>query len=121
MDPCFSGRMLVASDYCQLEMRVLAHFTKDQNLADLFKSKSDFFETMVDRWNNSPSVRVKADRSKLKQVCFFCVKVFFFSLTAVSKRSWEKRNEKTVGNLLKSGFFGFLFAVLFLLCLLFPS
>uniref|UniRef100_A0A158R5I3 DNA-directed DNA polymerase n=1 Tax=Syphacia muris TaxID=451379 RepID=A0A158R5I3_9BILA len=64
------GMTFISADYKQLEMRILAHFCADPNLKRLFYSKYDFFQTMVNHWNDNPSLKIKIDRQKVKQLCY---------------------------------------------------
>uniref|UniRef100_A0A0M3IZB1 DNA polymerase nu (inferred by orthology to a human protein) n=1 Tax=Anisakis simplex TaxID=6269 RepID=A0A0M3IZB1_ANISI len=62
------GYKLISADYSQLELRVLAALSKDDTLMELFKSGSDVFQMMTDRWNGNKLIGVSVDRQKVKQV-----------------------------------------------------
>nr|CTP81931.1 Bm6150 [Brugia malayi] len=64
------GRILLSSDYRQLEMRMLAHLSADPNLISLFLTKDDFFEIITNKWNKNETLHIKVDRNKVKQLCY---------------------------------------------------
>jgi hypothetical protein len=46
-----AGKLFVSADYCQLELRVLAHLAKDSALCSVLKSNCDVFCTIAASWN----------------------------------------------------------------------
>lgn len=54
----FVGNMLVSADFCQLELRLLAHFSRDQNLHSAFKKQNDIFISIAAQWNSIPEDEV---------------------------------------------------------------
>jgi len=50
----FSGHVLVSGDYSQLELRILSHFSEDENLLRIFHSKGDVFELLASKWKQKP-------------------------------------------------------------------
>lgn len=46
------GYVLLSADYCQLELRILAHFSEDKLLCAIMKSKEDVFRSIAAKWNN---------------------------------------------------------------------
>lgn len=46
-----AGKLFVSADYCQLELRVLAHLAKDSILCSVLKSSCDVFRTIAATWN----------------------------------------------------------------------
>ena len=46
-----AGKLFVSADYCQLELRVLAHLAKDSVLCSVLKSSCDVFRTIAATWN----------------------------------------------------------------------
>ncbi|EJD75272.1 DNA polymerase I [Loa loa] len=64
------GRILLSSDYRQLEMRMLAHLSADSQLISLFLAEGDFFEIITNKWNTNETLPVKVDRNKVKQLCY---------------------------------------------------
>lgn len=43
---------LVSADYCQLELRILAHFSKDNLLCELMTKPGDVFKYIAATWND---------------------------------------------------------------------
>uniref|UniRef100_A0A2A4IST5 DNA-directed DNA polymerase n=1 Tax=Heliothis virescens TaxID=7102 RepID=A0A2A4IST5_HELVI len=65
------GYVIVSADYCQLEMRILTHFSKDQVLMKIMKSDMDVFKSIAASWSNVPEEQVDDDlRQKAKQLCY---------------------------------------------------
>lgn len=52
------GWCLLSADYCQLELRILAHFSKDQALCRIFTSPGDVFKSIATKWNKLPEDEV---------------------------------------------------------------
>ncbi|XP_075971433.1 DNA polymerase theta isoform X2 [Anticarsia gemmatalis] len=48
------GYIIVSADYCQLEMRILTHFSKDQVLMRIMNSDMDVFKSIAASWSNVP-------------------------------------------------------------------
>jgi len=46
-----AGKLFVSADYCQLELRVLAHLAKDCVLCSVLKSSCDVFRTIAATWH----------------------------------------------------------------------
>ena len=65
------GYKFVAVDFCSIELRVLAHFTKDQELLELFKQSGDIFTTLTSFWKEIPYDNITPDeRNRTKRVCY---------------------------------------------------
>ncbi|CAH8581327.1 unnamed protein product [Schistosoma turkestanicum] len=82
------GGLLVAADFCQLELRLLAYFSKDVELLKLLSvvehpnetvdqsiapnSESDAFKKLAARWLNIPHPNLVTDvqRQQAKQLCY---------------------------------------------------
>ncbi|KAH9634519.1 hypothetical protein HF086_016607 [Spodoptera exigua] len=65
------GYVIVSADYCQLEMRILTHFSQDQVLMKIMKSDIDVFKAVAASWSNVPEEEVDDDlRQKAKQLCY---------------------------------------------------
>lgn len=47
-----TGNLLVSADYCQLELRILAHFSEDPNLCRILRKEGDVFRNIAARWYN---------------------------------------------------------------------
>lgn len=66
-----SHRMLISADFCQLELRVLAHLSKDQSLINIFSTLSDVFTSIAAKWNKVAEVDVTEKmRNDTKQICY---------------------------------------------------
>ncbi|HET7727098.1 MAG TPA: DNA polymerase I, partial [Candidatus Limnocylindrales bacterium] len=65
------GTTLVAADYSQIELRILAHVSGDQHLADAFAREADIHRETAARVLHKPPEEVTADeRSMAKMVNF---------------------------------------------------
>ncbi|CAB3239087.1 unnamed protein product [Arctia plantaginis] len=65
------GYIIVSADYCQLEMRILTHFSKDPVLMDIMNSDVDVFKSIAALWSNVAEDEVDDDlRQKAKQLCY---------------------------------------------------
>ncbi|TKR65172.1 hypothetical protein L596_025615 [Steinernema carpocapsae] len=84
--------VLLAADFSQLELRVLAHLTQDRNLRTILNEPSgDVFESMCQRWNSDPSVRTKVDRQKAKQLCY--AMIYGMGVTTLAEELKVNRQE----------------------------
>lgn len=65
------GKVFVSADYCQLELRILAHLAKDSVLCSNLNSSSDVFCTIAATWNQVAESDVTTEqRQWAKQVCY---------------------------------------------------
>lgn len=65
------GYVLLSVDYCQIELRLLAHFSNDRNLVAAFHEDHDVFKTIASKWlDKSASQVTAAERNNIKQVCY---------------------------------------------------
>lgn len=53
------GYVMVSADYCQLEMRVLTHFSEDAVLLRIMSSGEDVFRSIASSWSNVPEDEVR--------------------------------------------------------------
>lgn len=66
-----TGYALVAADYSQFELRVLAHFCKDPSLSAAFHSDQDVFLMIAAIWlKKDVSAVSKDERNLVKQICY---------------------------------------------------
>lgn len=66
-----SGRMLISADFCQLELRVLAHLSEDDNLISIFNAIDDVFVSIASKWNKVSVTDVTEKmRNDTKQICY---------------------------------------------------
>ncbi|XP_023812203.2 DNA polymerase theta isoform X3 [Oryzias latipes] len=67
----FSGGMILAADYSQLELRVLAHLSKDQRLLQVLNGGADVFRCIAAEWKNVDPESVQDNlRQQAKQICY---------------------------------------------------
>uniref|UniRef100_A0A671U8P8 DNA polymerase theta n=1 Tax=Sparus aurata TaxID=8175 RepID=A0A671U8P8_SPAAU len=67
----FSGGMILAADYSQLELRVLAHLSKDQRLLQVLNGGADVFRCIAAEWKSVDSESVNDSlRQQAKQICY---------------------------------------------------
>lgn len=45
------GNIILSADYCQLELRLLTHFSQDLILCEIMKQPGDIFKTIAAKWN----------------------------------------------------------------------
>ena len=67
------GYFLLAADYCQIELRLMAHFSGDKKLLSAFNdaTAADIFKLIAARWQKLPVSEVTdADRQKVKHLCY---------------------------------------------------
>lgn len=66
-----AGRMLISADFCQLELRVLAHLSEDDTLINIFSHVNDVFISIAANWNKVPETEVTEKmRNDTKQICY---------------------------------------------------
>lgn len=46
------GNIMLSADYCQLELRILAHFSKDTTLCNIMRKPGDIFKNIAAKWNH---------------------------------------------------------------------
>lgn len=59
------GNVLISTDYSQIEMRLFAHFSRSQAMADAFSQKEDFFVTLCRQIYNDPTIQKEDKRRGL--------------------------------------------------------
>lgn len=65
------NRMLISADFCQLELRVLAHLSEDDGLVNIFKTLNDVFVSIAAKWNKVAEAEVTEKmRHDTKQICY---------------------------------------------------
>ncbi|XP_015182607.1 PREDICTED: DNA polymerase theta [Polistes dominula] len=65
------GNILLSADYCQLELRILAHFSKDPILCNILSKEGDIFKNIAATWNNLPEDQIDDNmRQNTKQLCY---------------------------------------------------
>ncbi len=68
--PC-AEKVLISADFCQLELRILSHFSNDIGLANVMRSRCDVFKMIASKWNNISEKDVTdKQRNDTKQMCY---------------------------------------------------
>ncbi|XP_039491520.1 DNA polymerase theta [Drosophila santomea] len=69
--PKDEDRCLLSADFCQLEMRILAHISQDKALLEVMNSPQDLFIAIAAHWNKIEESEVSQDlRNSTKKVCY---------------------------------------------------
>ncbi|CAJ1052154.1 LOW QUALITY PROTEIN: DNA polymerase theta [Xyrichtys novacula] len=67
----FPGGMMLAADYSQLELRVLAHLSKDKRLLQVLNGGADVFRCIAAEWKSVDPESVNDNlRQQAKQICY---------------------------------------------------
>ncbi|MCI4386592.1 hypothetical protein PGIGA_G00064270 [Pangasianodon gigas] len=67
----FSGGLILAADYSQLELRVLAHLSRDRRLLQVLNSGEDVFKSIAAEWKMvDPESVDDCLRQQAKQICY---------------------------------------------------
>uniref|UniRef100_A0A8C5WQF9 DNA polymerase theta n=1 Tax=Laticauda laticaudata TaxID=8630 RepID=A0A8C5WQF9_LATLA len=67
----FPGGLILAADYSQLELRILAHFCSDDRLFQAFGNNVDVFRSIAAEWKKVNPEEVGNDlRQQAKQICY---------------------------------------------------
>lgn len=65
------NRALISADFCQLELRVLAHLSEDDSLIGIFNATNDVFISIAAKWNKVHESDVTDKmRNDTKQICY---------------------------------------------------
>lgn len=65
------NRCLISADFCQLELRILTHLSKDENLLRIMNSDRDVFKSVAAKWNKISEKFVTDEmRQNTKQICY---------------------------------------------------
>lgn len=59
------GFKLVSADYCQLELRILTHFSQDTLLRRILNEPGDVFKMIAAKWNNIEEEQVNSKICKI--------------------------------------------------------
>lgn len=69
--PCSENYVILSADYSQIELRVLAHISNDENLIDAFKNNQDIHRRTASEILNIPMEQVTSmERNRAKAVNF---------------------------------------------------
>ncbi|XP_062868243.1 DNA polymerase theta, partial [Trichomycterus rosablanca] len=67
----FTGGLVLAADYSQLELRVLAHLSRDRRLLQVLNSGEDVFKSIAAEWKMvDPAAVDDCMRQQAKQICY---------------------------------------------------
>ncbi|NWI33784.1 DPOLQ polymerase, partial [Sula dactylatra] len=67
----FPGGLILAADYSQLELRVLAHLSCDRRLIQAFSMGTDVFKNIAAEWKMiDPGAVGDKTRQQAKQICY---------------------------------------------------
>lgn len=66
------GYVLLAADYSQVELRILAHFSADAGLLEAFHAQVDVFRAIAAKWLHKATIEevTEAERHQVKQICY---------------------------------------------------
>ncbi|MBC8161209.1 MAG: DNA polymerase I [Roseiflexaceae bacterium] len=86
------GHQFVAADYSQIELRVLAHITNDENLVATFNEGRDIHATMASQLFNVPQEKVDKNQRRVAKTVIFGV-VYGISSFGLAPRIGASRSE----------------------------
>ncbi|KAM4700701.1 DNA polymerase theta [Discoglossus pictus] len=67
----FPGGLILAADYSQLELRILAHLSKDRRLIQVLNGGADVFKSIAAEWKMiDPESVTDNVRQQAKQICY---------------------------------------------------
>ncbi|ESO92507.1 hypothetical protein LOTGIDRAFT_120568 [Lottia gigantea] len=67
----YKGCVMLAADYSQLELRVIAHLSNDKKLIGILNSNQDVFKQIAGQWLNLTPEQVSTEqRQQAKQICY---------------------------------------------------
>ena len=66
------GRLILAADFSQLELRILAHLSGDQRLVKVLRDGQDVFKLVAASWLGLPNSEAVTEeqRRQAKQICY---------------------------------------------------
>lgn len=65
------GFVLLSADYSQIELRIMAHFSKDANLLAAIAESEDVFRSIASQWLKKSASDISSDeRNSIKQICY---------------------------------------------------
>uniref|UniRef100_A0A0C9Q746 POLQ protein n=1 Tax=Fopius arisanus TaxID=64838 RepID=A0A0C9Q746_9HYME len=66
-----TGNVIVSADYCQLELRILAHFSEEERLLEALRRPGDVFRNIAAKWYNKDEEGIDDGmRQRTKQLCY---------------------------------------------------
>ncbi|GJQ84592.1 putative DNA-directed DNA polymerase [Trypoxylus dichotomus] len=89
-----SNTLLVSADYCQLELRLLAHLSKDPALCAIMRTKEDVFKSIAAKLNDIDEDQVTDQlRQRAKQICYGII--YGMGIKALSEQLNSSEEEAT--------------------------
>ncbi len=87
----FLGGLILAADYSQLELRILAHLSRDRRLIHVLNSGADVFKSIAAEWKMVDPASVDDNmRQQAKQVCYIRIYLHTFSCISILKAAFLK-------------------------------
>ncbi len=83
------GHVLLAADYSQIELRLLAHFSKDPLLVEAYRRGDDIHTLTASQVFGVPPLMVTADHRRQAKVVNFGI-VYGLSAFGLSQNSWHR-------------------------------
>jgi len=65
--------VLVAADYSQLELRVIAHLSADRKLLGILNTGGDVFKLIASQWKMVDIADVTAEQRQQAKQVFYCI------------------------------------------------
>lgn len=85
----FLGGLILAADYSQLELRILAHLSRDRRLIHVLNSGTDVFKSIAAEWKMVDPASVDDNmRQHAKQVCYIIIYLHTFSCISILKAAF---------------------------------
>lgn len=65
------GKCFISADFCQLELRILTHLSREKHLLKIMHSDNDVFKLIASEWFKIDMMTVKElERNHAKQICY---------------------------------------------------
>jgi DNA polymerase-1 len=87
-----NGCVLLAADYSQIELRIMAHLSQDQNMLDAFASKQDIHAATAAKIFNVPLAEVTSDMRRKAKTANFGI-IYGISAFGLAERLGIARSE----------------------------
>lgn len=93
------GHKLLSVDYSQLEIRLMANFSKDPHLVSILQGGGDIFKQISSQWFKKPIDQITpSEREQSKQICYVISKFpfqniyFLFQKKKKGNFVWSRAN-----------------------------
>ena len=67
-----TGGVLVAADYSQLELRMIAHLSQDTKLISILNGGGDVFKTIAAQWKGAETHEITSEQRQQAKQVFVC-------------------------------------------------